>query len=67
VRGQNRLEVVLDLDVGHLQYLQKVFPEKFPSEMVIHQSNLGYARHSLYLDNTDDCVVFIMQSQSYQA
>ncbi|GKE62227.1 hypothetical protein Tco_1512594, partial [Tanacetum coccineum] len=59
VRDQNRLEVILDQDVGHLQYLQQVFPEKFPSGMVLHQSTLGYSCHSLYLDNTDECIVAV--------
>ncbi|GJR56385.1 integrase, catalytic region, zinc finger, CCHC-type containing protein [Tanacetum coccineum] len=30
--------------------------------MVLHQSTLGYSHHSLYLDNTDECVVAMMQS-----
>nr|GEU32347.1 hypothetical protein [Tanacetum cinerariifolium] len=37
VKGQNRLEVVLDQDAGHLHSLQKVFPEMSPSDMVLHQ------------------------------
>ncbi|GJU73005.1 hypothetical protein Tco_1264410 [Tanacetum coccineum] len=63
-RGQNRLEVVLDLDVGHLQYLQQVFPEKFPSKKVLHQLTSRCSPHSLYPDNIVEFVVAMMQSQS---
>ncbi|GJY48244.1 hypothetical protein Tco_0438200 [Tanacetum coccineum] len=40
-KGQNRLEVVLDLDEGLLQFLQQVFPEKSPSEMMKFETLQG--------------------------
>ncbi|GKC81300.1 hypothetical protein Tco_1137017, partial [Tanacetum coccineum] len=35
VTGQNRLEVILDLDVRHLHSLLQEFPKMFPSEKVV--------------------------------
>ncbi|GJT08442.1 hypothetical protein Tco_0842904 [Tanacetum coccineum] len=62
VKGQSRLELILDLDVRHLHSLQQVFPEMFPSKKVLHQSTSGCSPHSLYPDNTVEYVVAIMQS-----
>nr|GEZ17291.1 hypothetical protein [Tanacetum cinerariifolium] len=66
-KGQSRLEVILDLDGGLLQFLQQVFLEKSPSKMVLHQLTSKCSHHSLYPDNTVEYVVARMQSQSYQA
>ncbi|GJY87324.1 hypothetical protein Tco_0501952, partial [Tanacetum coccineum] len=60
-KGQNRLEVVLDLDVGHLKFLQQLFPETSPSEMVLHQLTSECSHHSLYPDDTVEYVVAMMQ------
>ncbi|GKB76332.1 hypothetical protein Tco_0943227, partial [Tanacetum coccineum] len=62
VKGHNRLELVLDLDVGYLHSLQQVFPEMFPSEKVLHQSTSGCSPHSLCPDNTVEYAIAMMQS-----
>ncbi|GKE37354.1 hypothetical protein Tco_1460759, partial [Tanacetum coccineum] len=67
VISQNRIVVILDLDVGHLQSLQLVFPEMSLSEMVLHQLTSKCSHHSLYPDNTIKYVVAMMQRQFYQA
>nr|GEZ08424.1 retrovirus-related Pol polyprotein from transposon TNT 1-94 [Tanacetum cinerariifolium] len=56
-KGQSRLEVVLDLDGGLLQFLQQVFPEQSPSEMVLHQLTSECLHLSVYPDNTVEYVV----------
>nr|GEV10664.1 integrase, catalytic region, zinc finger, CCHC-type, peptidase aspartic, catalytic [Tanacetum cinerariifolium] len=66
-KGQSRLEVILDLDEGLLQFIQQVFPKQSPSETVLHQLSLECSYHSLYPDNTVKYFVARIQSQSYQA
>nr|GEZ38960.1 hypothetical protein [Tanacetum cinerariifolium] len=62
-KGQSGLKVVLDLDGRVFRFLQQVFPEQSPSEIVLHQLTSECSHHSLYPDNTVEYVVARMQRE----
>ncbi|GJZ12753.1 hypothetical protein Tco_0547983 [Tanacetum coccineum] len=64
VIGQNRLEVVLDLDVRHLYFFLQEFPKMFSSKKVLHQFTSRCLPHSLYPDNTVEFVIAKMQNDA---